>query len=111
VTPRAKDQALAGLAVALEIAELPLFTLAFGSALAFLLAIRTVLAAVLAVFTARGQPVARAVLGALRLLAASVALGMAPLVEGSSALTAGMAVAGACDALVGLALLLRKRTA
>jgi len=105
---RTKGAILGGLAVLLELIELPLFGLAFGWALAGLLAIRTVLAIVLAVFTARGQPVARSVLGALRMLAATVALGMAPIVEGPVALVAAIAVAGACDAALGLVLLLRR---
>jgi len=99
---------LASLAVALELVELPLFALAFGAPLAGLLAVRTLLAAVLAVFTARGQPLARAVLGALRLLAATVALGMAPLVEGNTLLVAALAAAGLGDAAVGLTLLMRR---
>ncbi len=99
---------LASLAVALELLELPLFALAFGAPLAGLLAVRTVLAAVLAAFAVRGQPVARAVLGALRLLAATVALGMAPIVDGGTLLVAALAAAGAGDAAVGLALLMRR---
>jgi len=100
--------ALPGAAVALELLELALFALAFGAALAGLLAVRTVLAVVLAVFTARGQPVARAVLGALRLLAAAVALGMAPLVEGGPLLLAALVAAGIGDVAVGLTLLMRR---
>jgi len=99
---------LGGLAVALELVELPLFALAFGVALAALLSIRTILAVVLAVFTVRGQPVARAVLGALRVLAASVAIGMAPLVEGNALFVAAMVAAGAGDVAVGLVLLMRR---
>jgi hypothetical protein len=99
---------LASLAVALELVELPLFALAFGAPLAGLLAVRTILAVVLAVFAARGQPLARAVLGALRLLAATVALGMAPLVEGNTLLVAALAAAGLGDAAVGLTLLMRR---
>lgn len=71
---------------------------------------RTVLAVVLAVFAVRGQPVARAVLGALRLLAATVAIGMAPLVESGPLLVAALVTAGAGDAAVGLALLMPGRS-
>jgi hypothetical protein len=107
-TIRPSTRILAAVAVALELVELPLFALAFGAPLAGLLAVRTVLAVVLAVFAGRGQPVARAVLGALRLLAATVAIGMAPLVESGPMLVAALAAAGLGDALVGLTLLMRR---
>jgi hypothetical protein len=48
------------------------------------------------------------VLGALRLLAATVALGMAPLVEGNTLLVAALAAAGLGDVAVGLTLLMRR---
>lgn len=62
----------------------------------------------LVVFAIRGQPVARAVLGALRVLAATVAIGMAPLVDGNALLVAAMVAAGVGDLAVGLALLMRR---
>ncbi|HEX5136555.1 MAG TPA: hypothetical protein VFY93_06265 [Planctomycetota bacterium] len=107
-TRKPGTRTLGGLAVALELIELPLFALAFGMALAGLLAVRTILAVVLVVFAMRGQPVARAVLGALRLLAATVAIGMAPLVEGSTLVAAALVAAGLGDAATGLTLLMRR---
>lgn len=92
--------------VAIEAAELALFARAFGREILGLLAVRLLLALVLAGFYLRGSAVARVVLGALRLMAFMVAFVMAVGLEGpTSVLLCAVAVV---DGAVG-AVLLRSR--
>ena len=90
--------------LAIEAAELPLFGAAFGKEITALLAVRLLLTIVLVVFFLRKNPVARVVLGGLRIMAFAVAFTMAIGIQGWIAWTLGaLAVA---DGAAGLCLLL-----
>lgn len=95
---------LAGAILAIEIADVPLFAIAFGNEVLAVLIVRLLLTTALVVFTLKRSAVAQKILGALRMMTFCIGFIMAIGLTGAIAWTIGaLAVA---DMAAGTALLL-----